>query len=104
MAEHAYGVIKGKEDKCVYLNVLVNMTGDCDCYDINQSKIIPDLGILISRDPVAIDKATLDLTREANSKSLAEISYPELDPKHQLEHGAKLGMGSLEYELINVKS
>ena len=104
MAEHAYGVVKGKEGKCIYLNVLVNMTGDCDCYDTDQSKIIPDLGILISKDPVAIDKATLDLTREANSKSLAEISYPELDPLHQLEHGVKLGMGSLEYELINVKS
>lgn len=102
MVEHAYGVLKGKEDKCVFINVLVNMTEDCDCYNTNQSKFIPDLGILISKDPVAIDKATLDLTKAANRKSLAEMSYPELDPMNQLEHGAKLGMGSLEYELIRV--
>lgn len=102
MVEHAYGVIKGKEDKCVYINVLVNMTSDCDCYNTKQSKLIPDLGILISKDPVAIDKATLDLTMEANRKSLAEMSYPELDPMNQLEHGVRLGMGSLEYELVRV--
>lgn len=102
MVEHAYGVIKDKVNKCVYLNVLVSMTGDCDCYNSNQPKIIPDLGILISKDPVAIDKATLDLTEAANRKSLALISYPELNPMIQLEHGAKLGMGSLEYELIRL--
>ncbi len=102
MVEHAWGVIKDKVDKCIYLNVLVNMTGDCDCYNTNQSKIIPDLGILISKDPVAIDKATLDLTQSANQKSLAEISYPELNPMTQLEHGVKLGMGSLGYELVKV--
>lgn len=102
MVEHAYGVMKGKEDKCVFINVLVNMTEDCDCYNTNQSKFIPDLGILISKDPVAIDKATLDLTKAANQKSLAEMSYPELDPMNQVEHGAKLGMGSMEYELIKM--
>lgn len=102
MVEHAYGVVKGKEDKCVFINVLVDMTEDCDCYNTNQSKLIPDLGILISKDPVAIDKATLDLTKAANRKSLAEMAYPDLDPMNQLEHGVKLGMGSLEYELIRV--
>lgn len=102
MVEHAYGVVKDKVDKCIYLNVLVSMTADCDCYNTNQSKIISDLGILISKDPVAIDKATLDLTGAANQKSLAKISYPELDSMTQLEHAVKLGMGSLEYELIRV--
>ncbi len=69
---------------------------------LKDSKIIPDLGILISKDPVAIDKATLDLAEAANRKLLPEISYPELDPMTQLEHGSKLGMGSLEYELVKV--
>ena len=99
MVEHALGVVKGKEDKCFYINVLVNMTRDCDCYGIDQPKFIPDIGILASADPVAIDKATLDLTTQADGKSLAEKSYKNLDAMVQLQHAVKLGMGTLEYEL-----
>ncbi|KUK10951.1 MAG: 4Fe-4S ferredoxin, iron-sulfur binding domain protein [Clostridia bacterium 41_269] len=102
MAEHAYGVIKGKEDKCFFINVLVNMTKDCDCLDKKQEKIISDIGILGSFDPVAIDKATLDLTAEANKRNLAEVSYGKLNAMHQLEHAARIGMGSLEYTLVEI--
>ncbi|NLO89203.1 MAG: DUF362 domain-containing protein [Clostridia bacterium] len=102
MAEHAYGVIIGKEGKCFFINVLVNMTKDCDCIDKSQKKIIPDVGILGSYDPVAIDKATLDLTKEANQRSLAEVSYGKLDAMHQLEHAVRIGMGTLEYTLVEI--
>ena len=103
MVEHAYGITKDKVDKCFYFNVLVGMTGDCDCFDTNQPKLIPDLGILASTDPVAIDKATIDLTSDANhGRSLAELAHGHLDPMVQLGHAVKLGMGSLQYELIKV--
>ena len=102
MAEHAYGIVKGKKGKCLFINVLVDMTQDCDCFNVNQKKLIPDIGILASFDPVAVDKATLDLTEKAHGKTLAELSHARLDGMIQLRHAAKIGMGSLEYELIEV--
>jgi hypothetical protein len=103
MAEHAYGAIKNKVDKCFYFNVMINMTKGCDCYTTNQEKCIPDIGILASTDPVAIDMATLDLTKKFNQHSLAEISFPQLDPLIQLRHAEKIGMGHLTYKLIEVQ-
>ena len=103
MAEYAYGGIKDKQGKCFFINVLVDMTTECDCMELNQSKCIPDMVILASRDPVAIDKATLDLTIKANGRSLAEISYSNLNPLIQIEHAAKIGMGKMEYQLVQVK-
>ncbi len=103
MVEYAFGAIKDKREKCFYFNVLVGMTENCDCFAVNQPKLVPDLGILASGDPVAIDKATLDLTARANGRSLAELAHGNLNAMLQLEHGAKLGMGSLEYELVTIK-
>ena len=103
MAEHAYGIIKEKQGKAVYFNVMIDMTKDCDCFSVKQEKCIPDIGILVSTDPVAIDKATLDLTAQAHGKTLAEISYAHHDAMIQIKHGAKIGMGVLDYELITVE-
>lgn len=103
MAEYAYGVIKDKPGKCFFFNVLVGMTKDCDCVNVAQRKLIPDMGLLASDDPVAIDKATLDITAAAHGKNLAEMSYNHHDAMIQLEHAAKIGMGKLSYELIEVK-
>ncbi|SMC99095.1 DUF362 domain-containing protein [Sporomusa malonica] len=103
MAEHAYGTVIGKPGKCFYFNVLIDMTKDCDCFSVKQSKLIPDIGILASSDPVAIDKATVDLTAKAHGKSLAEMSYAEHDAMIQIGHAAKIGMGSLEYKLITIE-
>jgi uncharacterized Fe-S center protein len=102
MAEHALGVVIGKEEKCFYINVLVNMTKDCDCLEKTQEKIIPDVGILGSFDPVAVDKATLDMTIQDGGSNLAEIAFKRLSSSIQLEHAAKIGLGSLEYELISI--
>ena len=103
MVEHALGVLKGKRDKCFFYNVLVDMTADCDCMGRVQRKILPDIGILAATDPVAIDAATLDLTRRhGGGRTLAEKAYAELDPMVQLRHAEKLGMGSINYELVTV--
>jgi len=102
MAEYALGVVQGKEEKCVYFNLLVDMTKDCDCFGTDQEKIIKDMGILASKDPVAIDRATLDLTVKANGKSLAELSYSHLDPLIQIAHGEKIGLGSQDYRLVTL--
>jgi uncharacterized Fe-S center protein len=103
MAEHAYGVVKQKQEKCFFFNVLVDMTKDCDCFNVTQKKMIPDIGILASNDPVAIDMATLDLTAKANGQHLAAMAYEHHDAMIQLIHAAKIGLGSLKYELIKVE-
>ena len=102
MAEHAFGILKGKAGKSLFINVLVDMTNDCDCFSVKQEKCIPDIGILASFDPVAIDKATLDLTAQKNGKTLAEMAHARNDAMIQIGHAAKIGMGSLEYDLITV--
>jgi len=102
MAEHAYGIVKSKAGKCLFVNALVDMTQDCDCFNTNQKKFIPDIGIVASVDPVAVDKATLDITAKIHGKTLAELSHGRLNAMIQLEHAAKIGMGSLEYEWVEV--
>ena len=103
MAEHAYGSVIGKPGKCFYFNVLIDMTKDCDCFSVKQSKLIPDIGILASSDPVAVDKATLDLTAKAHGKTLAELSYAHHDAMIQVAHAAQIGMGTLDYQLITIQ-
>ena len=104
MAEHALGVITNKKDKCMFFNLLINMTSECDCFNAPQKKILPDVGILASTDPIAIDKATMDLTDLIlqSSKHSLNSHYSKLNPMIQLEHGQKIGLGSLDYELIKI--
>lgn len=99
MARYALGAIFGKKEKCFFFNVLMDMTKDCDCFNVPQKKIVPDIGIAASRDPVALDKATLDLVREMAGSDLGALSYPELDPMVQILEAEKLGMGSSRYAL-----
>jgi uncharacterized Fe-S center protein len=102
MAEHAYGAVRDKQGKCFFFNVLIEMTKDCDCMGHAQKKIIADIGILASADPVAVDMATLDLTAKRSAADLAKLSYPRLDPMPQLTHAERLGMGTRRYELKDV--
>jgi uncharacterized Fe-S center protein len=102
-AEHALGVIQGKRDKLLVLNYLTDMTKDCDCLARAQQRLQPDLGLLGCRDPVAIDQAALDLTRERFGSSLAQAGWPDVDATVQLEHGEKIGLGSRTYELRRVE-
>jgi len=102
MAEYALGVLVNKKEKAVFFNILVNMTKDCDCLNRKQQKIIPDVGIIASVDPVAVDKATLDMTVGPNKENLATLSYPGIDPMIQLRHAEKIGLGRLAYETIRV--
>lgn len=102
MAEHALGAVIGKPAKVGYISFLMSITKDCDCFSVKQEPIIPDIGIVASRDPVAIDAASLDLIEKESRKSLAEMSYPEIDPWDQIRHGEKIGLGRRDYELIQI--
>lgn len=102
MAEHAAAVVRFFGNKAVYVNVLVDMTVDCDCMNKKQKPLIPDIGILASADMVAADQALLDLTAAAHGKSLSALSFPKIVPDVQLAHAEKLGLGHRKYQLVEV--
>jgi len=115
MAEYAYGAVKGKEGRICYLNFLLNVTPQCDCAGWSEPAIVPDLGILASEDPVALDTACFDLVKEAHSliplgehgaHSCGYDKFSALHPNtrgwHQVEYAESIGMGSRDYELITV--
>jgi uncharacterized Fe-S center protein len=102
MAEHALGVVVGREEKAGYMNFLMSVTKDCDCFNIKQKPIFPDIGILAGKDPVAIDAASLNLIQQRTGKSLNDATYPNVDPWIQVRHGEDIGLGTIEYKLIEV--
>ena len=83
---------------------MVNMSIDCDCADKPAKPMIPDIGILSSTDPVALDKACLDLLynlQDENKKSLVDRIESKLGP-YIIDCAVKLGLGNKDYELVNV--
>jgi uncharacterized Fe-S center protein len=104
VAEHALGVLKGKEDRAVFFNYIMSVTKDCDCFKTpDMESIVEDIGITASIDPVAVDKASLDLLESKAGKRLSElVENGKLDPHHQLKHAERIGLGSTDYELIEV--
>ncbi len=105
MAEHAAGVLKGKENRAVFFNYILSVTKDCDCFKTpNMPKIVDDIGIVASVDPVAVDKAAIDLVEAVAGASLAQLlENDKLDAGYQLEHAEQIGLGSTDYELVEVK-
>lgn len=104
MAEYALGVLKGREEKSLFFNFLIHITEGCDCYDEAQERIIDDIGILASFDPVSADSAAVDLLNQEAGRDILKESYEEegLDYEIQIEHAESLGLGSQQYELVEI--
>jgi len=104
MAEHALGTLNGKKDRAVFFNFMLSMTKDCDCFNTpNMPRIVDDIGIVASKDPVAVDAAALDLAEKAANKKLnAMIGNKQLDPRCQIEHAVSIGLGTSSYDLVEV--
>ena len=104
MAEYALGALKGKEDRSVFYNFIISVTKDCDCFGkANMPKIVDDIGIVASTDPVAVDKAALDLVQAKANKKLAKLlQNGKLDPRYQIEHAECIGLGSTDYKLVEL--
>lgn len=103
VAEHAKGVLVGKEGRAAFINFAISITSDCDCMGNPDHNIVNDIGILASTDPVVVDSAAIDLMEKTAGKSLDKISkYPNLNGKWQIEHAEKIGLGSRKYELVEV--
>jgi uncharacterized Fe-S center protein len=101
MAEYAYAVHSRFGGKIGYLNFLLKMTKDCDCMSGDQPEIVADVGILSSLDPVALDQASADLLIKRAGKDVLRAGY-DIDWSLQLKHGARVGLGSLEYEVLEL--
>lgn len=102
IAEYAYGALLNKKGKCGFMNFLVNVSQHCDCIGRDTPKVADDLGVLASTDPVAIDRATLDLLNKHHEKDIFREQWPEIDCTRQLEYGAEIGLGNLEYDLVEI--
>ncbi|MFH1829391.1 MAG: DUF362 domain-containing protein [Pseudomonadota bacterium] len=97
--EYAAGAVKGK--RAFYLNFVNHVTANCDCMGIKEKPLVPDIGILASSDPVAIDQASLDLVTKAGG-DIFEKAHSGVDCTVQLVHAEKMGIGCREYELIEI--
>lgn len=92
----------GNGDRIVYVNVLNNISIDCDCDGNPAEPDIHDIGIVASTDPVAIDQACIDLAfAEEGSESL-QNRVNEREGLHTLEHAEAIGLGTRSYELVNI--
>jgi len=102
VAEYALHVRRLFKDKIGFLNFLIKVTKDCDCMAKDQPRIADDIGILASSDPVAIDKASADLVIErSGGRDVFRDGY-DIDWSSQLRHGAEIGLGSMDYELVEL--
>lgn len=115
MAEYALGAVQGKGGRMGFVNFLLNITPDCDCLPWSDAPFVPDIGILASKDPVAIDHASYDLVnRQLGSRnSLLKHNFEPGRDKfkgiweytkgpHLLEYAAGIGLGSMDYRLIEI--
>jgi len=104
MAESAKSVVDYFDGNIVYINVMSNMSVDCDCCATAKDPCIKDIGILASLDPIAIDQACIDLVFNSNDPGKSHLieRINSRNGIHTIEVAEGLGYGSREYELINI--
>ncbi len=114
MMEYAYAAVKDKH--AFHINFIMDVSPNCDCWPNNDAPIVPNIGILASFDPVAIDKASADLVNAAHPIASSIITehyhegddkfkhiFPKTDWNKGIEYAVKIGLGQSEYEMIEVK-
>ena len=104
MADASKSIVDYFEGKIIYVNVMKNMSVDCDCCSVAEDPCMGDIGILVSDDPVAIDQACLDLVYASDDPGRDHL-VERIESRNGLltvEAAAALGCGSREYELIEM--
>ena len=119
MAEYAMAVCDGRP--CFHISLITDVSPNCDCHGENDAPILPNIGMLASTDPVALDQACADLCLAAEPIRNSQLgdnlakpdwhhhhdnfldSNPNVDWKDTLEHAEKIGLGTRQYELITMK-
>lgn len=119
IAEYAYAVCKDRP--CFHISLIRDVSPNCDCHSENDIPIIPDVGMLASFDPVALDMACVDLANQQTAlpgSVLAEkilhssgedpdheffhVNHPDAEWRTCLEHGEKIGLGTRTYKLVTI--
>ena len=113
IAEYAYAVIKDKPN--FHINLVVDVSPNCDCHSDNEAPIVPNVGMFASFDPVALDLACADAVNQQPVLAGSVLSektmvyhdrftdtHPQTNWMAAIDHGVKLGMGSRDYELIEI--
>jgi len=116
MTEYAYGLWNKHKGKIGFFNFAVNITPECDCFNVSEPLIVQDIGVFASNDPVAIDKACYDAVnkQEGLPTSRLKTGFKPGEDKFtglheytkgniQFEYGEELGMGTQAYEIVEVK-
>lgn len=104
MADSASSVVNYFKDKIAYINIMCNMSVDCDCCSVAEDPCMKDIGILASLDPIAIDQACIDLVRNSDDEG-KEHFLERVESRHgthTIDAAAELGFGTKEYELIKI--
>ena len=104
MADAAKSVVDYFKGNIIYINVMKNMSVDCDCCAVAEDPCIKDIGMLISTDPIAIDQACIDLVYACDDEKKGHLieRIESRNGIHTIEAAAELGFGSRDYELINI--
>ena len=105
MADAAGSVVEYFKGQLVYVNVMKNMSVDCDCCAVAEDPCIADIGILVSTDPIAIDQACIDLVYACSDPGKPHLieRIESRNGIHTIEAAAALGYGSREYTLVEVE-
>jgi uncharacterized Fe-S center protein len=115
MIEYTLGVLKVQSEKTLFVNFITNVSPACDCYPVNDAPIVRDIGVVASKDPVAIDQASVDLVNQEHALPGSCLTtntqpgedkfkgvYPKVDWEYQFEYAEALGLGSRRYELERI--
>jgi uncharacterized Fe-S center protein len=102
IAEHAAAVVRSMPGRIAYVTAALAITKNCDCFGVDEEPLLEDIGILASRDPVALDRAVLDLVLDRAGRTLESLSYPDRDAGLQLEYAESLGLGKNEADLVTL--
>lgn len=104
MADAAWAVSKHFEGKIAYINVMCNLSVDCDCCAVAEDPCMKDIGILAGLDPVAVDQACIDLVYQSEDPGKNHFieRVESRHGVHTIEAAAQLGVGSREYELVTL--
>ncbi|MDM8556161.1 DUF362 domain-containing protein [Desulfococcaceae bacterium HSG7] len=115
MIEYTEGVLKNKVGKSLFINVINNVSPACDCPPFNDAPIVRDIGFLAGTDPIAVDRASVDLV---NAEKVLEGSclktntdpgedkfrgiYPKVDWDVQFDYAEQIGLGTCDYKLVKI--
>ena len=104
MADAASSVVKHFAGKIAFINIMCNMSVDCDCCAVAEDPCMKDIGILASLDPIAIDRACIDLVKNSDDPGRDHLleRITSRHGEHTIEAAATLGFGSTDYELIEL--